>query len=325
LVPSIVSDVLRSPGKPLDPTARAFFEPRFGRDFSQVRIHADDKAAASARAVDAFAYTVGRDIVFGASQFAPGTDSGRRLLAHELTHAVQQSAPSISPQSASTAERAGNTLLQRQGANAGAQAPTAEFSGCDPALQSDLHEKQVPALDHLNRAITALSPGWAKMDPAAKASFQQYFDPAGSGDIDEGFIRDVRGNFQRIRSYMASLSFDCDPSSRTLCGSGSKWCVDGRLMWTCFGALHVCADAYSKAAETFKIETMIHESVHNTLLTTDREYSNSPNFSRLKPRGSGILSFLSKIPVFGQIFRLFRSNNDTLNNPDSYAGFAMDV
>ena len=70
---------------------------------------------------------------------------------------------------------------------------------------------------------------------------------------------------------------------------------------------------------------MIHESVHNALHTTDREYSSSDDFKRLKPRGSGILSFLSKIPVIGAIFKLFRANNDTLNNPDSYSGYAMEV
>jgi Domain of unknown function (DUF4157)/Novel toxin 16 len=90
LAPLIVHDVLRSPGQPLDRAARASLEPRFGHDFSRVRIHADAKAAESARAVAAHAYTVGSDIVFGASRYAPGTESGRRLLAHELTHVVQQ-------------------------------------------------------------------------------------------------------------------------------------------------------------------------------------------------------------------------------------------
>ena len=89
-IPPIVHDVLRSPGQPLDADTRAFMEPRFGHDFSKVRVHADMKAAESARAVNAQAYTVGRDVVFGAGQYAPATTSGRQLLAHELTHALQQ-------------------------------------------------------------------------------------------------------------------------------------------------------------------------------------------------------------------------------------------
>lgn len=89
-VPPRVHDVLRAPGNPLDAASRAFFEPRFGRDFSQVRVHADGRSADAAASVRARAFTVGRDIVFGAGEYAPGTDAGRRLLSHELVHTVQQ-------------------------------------------------------------------------------------------------------------------------------------------------------------------------------------------------------------------------------------------
>jgi len=89
-VPPIVQEVLRSPGQPLDAETRAFMEPRFGHDFSGVRVHTDAKAVESARTVDALAYTVGHDVVFGAGQYAPGTSAGRRLLAHELVHTIQQ-------------------------------------------------------------------------------------------------------------------------------------------------------------------------------------------------------------------------------------------
>jgi hypothetical protein len=78
------------PGVPLDSATRDYFEPRFGHDFSSVRIHHDAPAAAAAADVQARAFTLGRDVVFGAGEHNPGTDSGRRLLAHELTHVVQQ-------------------------------------------------------------------------------------------------------------------------------------------------------------------------------------------------------------------------------------------
>ena len=81
---------LRGGGQPLPETARAFFEPRFGRDFSQVRIHTDAGAAESAQALSARAYTLGNDIVFGAGEYAPDSNEGKHLLAHELTHVVQQ-------------------------------------------------------------------------------------------------------------------------------------------------------------------------------------------------------------------------------------------
>lgn len=87
--PPAVHDALASPGRPLDSSTRAFMEGRFGHDFGRVRVHTDARAAESARAVDALAYTVGADIVFGAGQYAPSTSAGRALLAHELTHVLQ--------------------------------------------------------------------------------------------------------------------------------------------------------------------------------------------------------------------------------------------
>jgi|GEM_PF-1479415 len=89
-VPGIVHQVLGSPGQPLDPQTRAFMEPRFGHDFSKVRVHTDERANQSASSVNALAYTVGQHVVFNAGQFAPASSAGRTLLAHELTHVVQQ-------------------------------------------------------------------------------------------------------------------------------------------------------------------------------------------------------------------------------------------
>jgi hypothetical protein len=89
-VPPIVHEVLRSTGQPLDAQTRALMEQRFGHDFGQVRVHVDAPASESARTVNAVAYTVGRDVVFDAGQYAPRTSKGRRLLTHELTHVVQQ-------------------------------------------------------------------------------------------------------------------------------------------------------------------------------------------------------------------------------------------
>jgi len=96
--PDSVHETLDNPGEALDPAARAFFEPRFGQQFSAVRIHRDSQAAASARAVNAQAYTVGNEIVFNSGRYAPHTESGRSLLAHELAHVVQQSAAPASVQ-----------------------------------------------------------------------------------------------------------------------------------------------------------------------------------------------------------------------------------
>jgi hypothetical protein len=90
VAPPVVHEVLGSAGHPLEPAMRGDMEARFGHDFSRVRVHADAQAAVSAQAVGAAAYTVGRDVVFSAGRYAPGTEEGRSLIAHELTHVVQQ-------------------------------------------------------------------------------------------------------------------------------------------------------------------------------------------------------------------------------------------
>jgi len=96
IAPPVVETVLREPGQPLDAATRSFFEQRFRYDFSQVRIHADSRGAESADAVGARAYAAGPDIVFAAGCHDPASTAGRRLLAHELAHVVQQGcAPSM--------------------------------------------------------------------------------------------------------------------------------------------------------------------------------------------------------------------------------------
>src|SRR5205085_2612612 len=85
-----VHEVLDAEGQPLDDEMRAFMEPRFGHDFSQVRVHTDERAVETAQAMNALAYTVGQDVVFGQGQYTPETTEGKRLLAHELTHTIQQ-------------------------------------------------------------------------------------------------------------------------------------------------------------------------------------------------------------------------------------------
>lgn len=89
--PSLVTEVLRSPGMELDPAVRSHMEPSFGRDFSKVRIHADGRGAESAKALMAQAYTVGNHVAFGSGKYAPHSIEGKQLLAHELAHTVQQS------------------------------------------------------------------------------------------------------------------------------------------------------------------------------------------------------------------------------------------
>jgi hypothetical protein len=107
-----------SGGEPLDNSTRNFFEPRFGHNFSNVRVHADSQAGRAAASVAARAYTLGDDIVFGSGQYAPGTPEGRHLLAHELTHTLQQS---DSP-----------ALVQRAPGNASVMPPNSSSASTPP-------------------------------------------------------------------------------------------------------------------------------------------------------------------------------------------------
>jgi hypothetical protein len=104
--PGIVHEVLRSGGEPLSEGVRSVMEPRFGHDFDHVRVHTNSRAAQSALAVNALAYTVGRDVVFGAGQYAPTTGRGQRLLAHELAHVIQQRSATPHPESVRIADTA---------------------------------------------------------------------------------------------------------------------------------------------------------------------------------------------------------------------------
>jgi Domain of unknown function (DUF4157) len=116
--PPIAREVLRSSGRPLDASTRDFMEPRFGHDFSRVRVHAESDAAAAARAVQARAYTIGRDIVFGSGEYAPSATEGKTLLAHELSHVVQQRRVAIDPEAVEPA----GSLAEREASSAAAAA-----------------------------------------------------------------------------------------------------------------------------------------------------------------------------------------------------------
>ena len=138
-VPDSVQRVLSSSGQTLDADTRAFFEPRFGHDFGNVRIHSDAAAEQSAHEVSARAYTVGNDIVFGAGGPAPRTHEGQRLIAHELTHVVQQGV--------------GNKMtsaLQRS--------PVFPDDSCDSEkVEAKITDYVAIALDLVKRAVTSLS------------------------------------------------------------------------------------------------------------------------------------------------------------------------
>ena len=153
--PPIVREVLNSPGQPLDPVTRAFMEPRFGRDFGNIRIHVDERANASARAINARAYTIGESVVFAPGRFSPHTNEGRHLLAHELVHTIQQGS------------RPASKLIQRapgesEDAAIGKEIERAELQEWRVTLEKDGYEvftrQQFDKVEWLEKAIPSKVP-----------------------------------------------------------------------------------------------------------------------------------------------------------------------
>ena len=145
--PAVVHEAIAEPGQALDEGARAFMEPRFGHDFSRVRIHYGTRAVEAARAVAARAFTVGNDVVFGTGQYAPGTHAGRRLLAHELTHVAQQNGPASHPLPDSGA--AG--VLQREPDDTGVPSPDAPAPDAMTSARSAEERCDIAALCRIKR------------------------------------------------------------------------------------------------------------------------------------------------------------------------------
>ena len=207
---------------------------------------------------------------------------------------------------------------------------TTGFSECDQGVREKIREFVPIARTQVAKAVESLAPGWSHLDASVEADIRKYFDPGNSGQLDARFIGLVREKFRMIQAYMAEgLDFDCELASGSACGDGYKWCGtgagNGRLYWTCFGDLHVCAAAFNaELDDKRRWSDIIHESTHNALHTTDRAYCGTTNWPGLTPYGTGAMSVLSEIPVVGKLFSLAGGGGDTLNNPDLYSHFAQE-
>lgn len=152
--PPGVREVLSSPGERLDPATRTFMEPRFGQDFSNLRVHIDARAVESAKTLSARAYTVGQDIVFAAGQYMPGSETGRRLLAHELAHVLQNTTPAdankpvIQRQEAARDDEAVQAHIDRALRQNSDQVGNATKSLMAERNESDCKDENIAAADH---------------------------------------------------------------------------------------------------------------------------------------------------------------------------------
>jgi len=211
---------MKGGGHPLSKSTRSFFEPRFGRDFSQVRVHSGSHAAETAKSIDARAFTVGNNIAFGGGQYTPGSHEGRKLLGHELTHTIQQGATNISP-SASTPHYQATDLFitaQNQRSTSSLVQPR-KIMGYVPIFPED----------EVDRATYAVLAGATeKIEPEDDVSSLIQRQPTGqrpgsqpSGETDPVAVRSPLGSVKQ-RSPLSTLpSCAFNPANRLIHGPGN--------------------------------------------------------------------------------------------------------
>ena len=299
-IPSVVNEVVASAGLPLDLTTRAFMEPRFGHDFSQVRVHTDRKAVQSAHAVNALAYTVGNNIVFGARQYSPHSPDGQHLLAHELTHVVQQagstqSVPNrIEPANSSTeneAERVATRVLkhgEQQNPDAGPEkikrvslgvSRTPIFgAGCTSEYD------RCRIIEPLKAANQLLDRVLAELPPLANGSVTQgrivdllnvhFHDPSNVA----GRATIVLANFQAIKAELnANIRYICSPPAAD-CAQAHTGAFTGDQPRDDIG---LCP-TYFQVDCAEQARMLIHEICHHIPATRiDRAYVHQPNYMSL--------------------------------------------
>jgi len=184
-VSTITHEVLRSPGQPIDDSTRSYFEPRFGRDFSDVRVHSGRQAEQASRSINAKAFTIGNHIVLGGAQPSFGSREGQTLLAHELTHVIQQSGAS-GTRAVASQERDG--LLQRTPDEEGA-AQGAQPRICGPDITTSL-TTMLGAVEPWFRGLTGFQQDRSCMG-LGPGGFLVGVNPAMAWDTRELFLPDT--------------------------------------------------------------------------------------------------------------------------------------
>ena len=237
--PPVVDEVLRSPGAPLDHGTRGFMEALFAHDFRDVRLHSDAKAAESARAVNALAYTVGSNVVLGAGQHSPHTDAGRRLLAHELTHVVQQSGG------------LGRKVLQRWTINSCTQSQT--------VYVEDAFAKSFDSLSKATRRLEQ-KPTTDRVKQALWLAFRNDSEPT---------AETLRARINVLKEKITSASVTCHDKKDPSCATDSAYHSRGKED---YGEIYLCMPAFSDQGPVEQANTLTHEAAHKYLNVSDTGY-----------------------------------------------------
>lgn len=251
-------------GKSLDENEKAFFEPRLGHDFSNVRLHTNDAANTSAKNVNALAYTSGNNIVFGANQYQPNTVEGKRLMAHELTHVIQQKHHTLTSlvQRDDVPATAGTTLAT--GTAGTTAASTVNIAAnCNQADITDIVNQTLTWLDDIYQQLLEFDADEMFRDAIAPrgnytriaGALQQAFN---TNDV--RYAEVIRRRFLHVAQLLRSpghISINCD---RTHCTSGGSSFVAAYVIGPY--ALTMCSTGI---AGSRPIATFIHELMHATV------------------------------------------------------------
>lgn len=276
-VPSIVHDVVRSPGQPLDAGTRAYMEPRFGHDFSRVRIHADTKSAESARSVNALAYTVGSDIVFGAGAYSPSTYAGRQLVAHEMAHVVQQS-NSSTPSASNLLQRFDDwnfgplppgwepgTLTTGPRRTPTPAAPVMSVNDCSTDHAREVRTAAAAATAAIGRTVSAISQN--PLPTNVSDALTTYFGASGPGNA-----ATIAANLNTIAAGIPGATFECENPGSFM----YNFFCDGTLAYVRsaaslfgVGSIHLCQPAFHDESGGRRMETIVHEGAHRFLNASD--------------------------------------------------------
>ncbi len=288
------------PGEPLDAAARNFFEPRFGQDFSRVRVHTDARAAESAAAVNASAYTIGKEIAFGRNQYAPSSDAGQRLLAHELAHTIQQR---------------GSQSVRRQRASGSATTVTVQATGnCSVAQGSALTAAVTTAIQWLHTAIQSLH--WYEALPlsrstaAVRTALQFHFHT--TNPFHAALIRTRLAQVRDGLEGPQGAPSDCAASGDTGCGSATTaYQQRGRVVW--------CPYMFaSDRTPNDQARTVVHEYTHA--------------HARRLPLAAGFAEFSDRTPrriedraYLDRRYYLDLTPEEAMDNAPSYANLVQDL
>ncbi len=275
---------LSNAGQYLPNEVRNFYEPKFGYDFSNVKVHTDGTAAKSAQSINALAYTSGNNIVFNNGQYAPGSDSGKRLLGHELTHVVQQK----------TFINSTSDALMRQ------EKPANEFDSCSGPQKTQLLSIIDDARKAVSLATSVVATSWGRPDKIAPNRKQLLIDHFHTTNRD-----DLRNILSKYISLEQSFSKGLDVKCETTCPKTTSTAVCGYAYNTQWfggrGPIHICYDTagcnFTTAAKNNQIALIIHEAAHRHTGVDDKVYRWEAKYNT-------------------------QSSDDAMDNADSYAWFA---